>query len=293
MSTRKGIILAGGAGTRLHPLTLVTSKQLLPVYNKPMIYYPLSLLMLAKIREVLIISTPHDLPQFRQILKDGSQWGMKFEYAEQPKPEGLAQAFWIGEEFLAGNPACLVLGDNIFYGNSISGLLENANKQQSGATVFGYPVRDPERYGVVEFDESWNVLSIEEKPQKPKSNYAVPGLYFYDENVVELARQVQPSARGEYEITTLNQMYLEQGKLKVQIVGRGIAWFDTGTHGSLLQAANFVEAIEERQGLMIACPEEIACLNEWINRDDVLRIASEFGKSSYAEYLHGVATARE
>jgi len=285
MSTRKGIILAGGAGSRLHPLTLVTSKQLLPVYNKPMIYYPLSLLMLAKIREVLLISTPHDLPQFRQILKDGSQWGMKFEYAEQPKPEGLAQAFWIGEKFLAGSPACLVLGDNIFYGNSISGLLEKANKQQSGATVFGYPVRDPERYGVVEFDEGWNVLSIEEKPQKPKSNFAVPGLYFYDENVVELSQQVKPSARGEYEITTLNQMYLEQGKLKVQIVGRGIAWFDTGTHGSLLQAANFVEAIEERQGLMIACPEEIAYLNEWINRDDVLRIAGEFGKSSYAEYV--------
>ena len=216
---------------------------------------------------------------------------MKFEYAEQPKPEGLAQAFWIGEEFLAGNPACLVLGDNIFYGNSISGLLEKANNQQSGATVFGYPVRDPERYGVVEFDESWNVLSIEEKPQIPKSNYAVPGLYFYDENVIELARQVQPSARGEYEITTLNQMYLEQGKLKVQIVGRGIAWFDTGTHGSLLQAANFVEAIEERQGLMIACPEEIAYLNEWINRDDVLRIASEFGKSSYAEYVRQLVSA--
>ena len=286
--TRKGIILAGGAGSRLHPLTLVTSKQLLPVYNKPMIYYPLSLLMLAKISEVLVISTPHDLPQFKQLLKDGSQWGMRFEYAEQPKPEGLAQAFWIGEEFLAGSPACLVLGDNIFYGNSLGALLERANRSYFGATIFGYPVRDPERYGVVEFDEKRNVMSIEEKPQNPKSNYAVPGLYFYDENVVELSKQVKPSARGEYEITTLNQMYLERNKLKVQLIGRGVAWFDTGTHGSLLQAANFVEAVEERQGLMIACPEEIAFANKWINQEDVLKIAIGLGKSTYGDYVRGL-----
>lgn len=287
-SPRKGIILAGGAGTRLHPLTLVTSKQLLPVYNKPMIYYPLSLLMLAKIREVLIISTPHDLPQFRQLLGDGTQWGMRFEYAEQPKPEGLAQAFWIGEEFLAGSPACLVLGDNIFYGNSLSLLLERTNARREGATIFGYPVRDPERYGVVEFDEHRNVLSIEEKPKSPKSQYAVPGLYFYDEEVVKLSRQVEPSGRGEYEITTLNQMYLERNKLKVQVIGRGVAWFDTGTHGSLLQAANFVEAVEERQGLMIACPEEIAFANQWIGREEIEKIATELGKSSYGDYVRGL-----
>ncbi|MCP4193595.1 MAG: glucose-1-phosphate thymidylyltransferase RfbA [Planctomycetaceae bacterium] len=281
----KGIILAGGAGTRLHPATLVISKQLLPVYNKPMIYYPLSLLMLAGIREVLIISTPNDLPLFERLLKDGSKWGMRFEYAEQPEPRGLAEAFLIGEEFLDGSPACLILGDNIFYGNTVGSMLRNAAARETGATVFGYPVRDPRRYGVVEFDDNGKVLSIEEKPEAPKSRYAVPGIYFYDNKVVELAKQVRPSARGELEITTLNEMYLQNESLHVQITGRGIAWFDTGTHESLLQASCFVEAIEERQGTMIACLEEIAYNNGWINEDALRSLASEFGESNYAQYL--------
>jgi len=285
MTHRKGIVLAGGAGSRLHPLTLAVSKQLLPVYNKPMIYYPLSLLFLAKIREILIISTPVDLPQFQRLLGDGSQWGVRFDYAPQPKPEGLAQAFLIGEDFLGPSPACLVLGDNIFYGHTLSLMMQQACAQATGATVFGYPVRDPQRYGVVEFDESYNVVSIEEKPECPKSNYAVPGIYFYDNEIVKVAKQVKPSARGELEITTVNQMYLEQNKLKVQLLGRGIAWFDTGTHQSLLQASSFVETIEERQGYMIACLEEIALQNGWVPKEKVHETAKMYGKSSYADYL--------
>lgn len=285
----KGIILAGGAGTRLHPVTQVISKQLLPVYNKPMIYYPLSLLMLADIREVLVISTPRDLPLFERLLLDGSQWGMRLEYAEQPEPRGLADAFLIGERFLGGGPACLILGDNIFYGNAVGPMLRAATLQESGATILGYPVKDPRRYGVVEFDANGKVLSIEEKPEKPKSRYAVPGIYFYDRKVVELAKQVRPSARGELEITALNDLYLQRDELCVQITGRGIAWFDTGTHESLLKAASFVEAIEERQGTMIACLEEIAYNNGWINKDDVRSLASGLGNSNYAQYLHQLA----
>lgn len=282
---RKGIILAGGSGTRLYPVTATISKQLLPVYNKPMVYYPMSLLMLAGIREILIISTPQDLPHFRKLLDDGSQWGVRFEYAEQPEPRGLAEAFLIGERFLDGAPACLVLGDNILYGNSVGPIMQVASQQTAGATVFGYPVKDPERYGVVEFDADWRVLSLEEKPSKPKSNYAVPGLYFYDEQVTALAKKVEPSARGELEITTLNQMYLDQGELRVQVLGRGIAWFDTGTHHSLLQAANFVETIEERQGMMIACLEEIALGNSWIDKASIDARASQLGKGNYAQYV--------
>ncbi len=282
----KGILLAGGAGTRLHPVTLVISKQLLPVYNKPMIYYPLSLLMLAGIREVLVISTPHDLPLFERLLQDGSQWGMRLEYAEQPEPRGLAEAFLIGEEFLDGSPASLILGDNIFYGNTVGPMLRDAVARETGATIFGYPVKDPRRYGVVEFDANGNVLSIEEKPKNPKSRYAVPGIYFYDNKVVELAKQVRPSARGELEITTLNELYLQRNELQVHLTGRGIAWFDTGTHESLLKASSFIEAIEERQGTMIACLEEIAYNNRWISRDDLQSLASKLGHSNYAQYLH-------
>ena len=285
---RKGIILAGGAGTRLHPVTLVISKQLLPVYNKPMVYYPLSLLMLAGIREVLVISTPHDLPLFRQLLRDGSQWGMRLEYAEQPEPRGLAEAFLIGEPFLAGNPASLILGDNIFYGNTVGPMLRNAAARETGATVFGYPVKDPRRYGVVEFDESHKVVSIEEKPQQPKSRYAVPGIYFYDERVVERAKQVRPSARGELEITALNNLYLDAGQLHVQITGRGIAWFDTGTHESLLKAAAFVETIEERQGTMIACLEEIALNNGWIDAAVLNQQIDAMGNNAYTDYLRSL-----
>ena len=282
----KGIILAGGAGTRLHPVTLVISKQLLPVYNKPMIYYPLSLLMLAGIREVLVISTPDNLPLFKRLLRDGSQLGMRFEYAEQPEPRGLAEAFLIGEEFLDGGPASLVLGDNMLYGNTVGPMLREAVARESGATIFGYPVKDPRRYGVVEIDANGNVLSIEEKPENPKSRYAVPGIYFYDGRVVELAKQVRPSARGELEITTLNQLYLQFNELHLRITGRGIAWFDTGTHESLLRASSFVEAIEERQGTMIACLEEIAFNNGWIGKDDLRSLASQLGNSNYAQYLH-------
>ncbi|HBO45655.1 MAG TPA: glucose-1-phosphate thymidylyltransferase [Planctomycetaceae bacterium] len=282
----KGILLAGGAGTRLHPVTLVISKQLLPVYNKPMIYYPLSLLMLAGIREVLVISTPQDLPLFERLLRDGSQWGMRLEYAEQPAPRGLAEAFLIGENFLNGSPASLILGDNIFYGNTVGQMLRDAVARETGATIFGYPVKDPRRYGVVECDAKGKVVSIEEKPKNPKSRYAVPGIYFYDSKVVELAKQVRPSARHELEITALNEIYLHRDELHVRITGRGIAWFDTGTHESLLKAASFVETIEERQGTMIACLEEIAYNNDWITKDDVQSLASQMGNSSYAEYLH-------
>jgi glucose-1-phosphate thymidylyltransferase len=281
----KGILLAGGAGTRLHPVTLVISKQLLPVYNKPMIYYPLSLLMLAGIREVLVISTPQDLPLFERLLRDGSQWGMRFEYAEQPTPRGLAEAFLIGEQFLDGSPASLILGDNILYGNTVGPMLRDAAATIGGATIFGYPVKDPRRYGVVEFDANGKVLSIEEKPENPKSRYAVPGIYFYDSKVVELAKQVRPSARGELEITTLNMLYLQRNELHVRVTGRGIAWFDTGTHESLLRASSFVEAIEERQGTMIACLEEIAFSQGWIDKHDLQSLATQLGNNDYSQYL--------
>lgn len=282
----KGIILAGGSGTRLHPLTQAVSKQLLPVYDKPMIYYPLSVLMLAGLREVLIISTPHDLPQFRRLFGDGSQLGMKIEYAEQPRPEGLAQAFLIGRDFLAGGPACLILGDNLFYGTGFTPVLRRHAQRQRGASIFGYYVRDPERFGVVEFEEATGrALSLEEKPKQPRSNYAVPGLYFYDSKVCELAAGLKPGARGELEITDLNRLYLERGELSVEKLGRGFAWLDTGTHRSLIEAANFIEAIEERQGLKIACLEEIAWENGWIDQAQIEQTAAAMGKSNYAEYL--------
>jgi len=282
---RKGIILAGGAGTRLHPLTLAVSKQLMPVYNKPMIYYPLSVLMLAGIREVLVISTPHDLPMFKRLLGDGRRLGMSISYAEQPKPEGLAQAFTIGADFIGDDPAALVLGDNIFYGQGLAKKLQNVNQKTAGATVFGYYVKDPERYGVVEFDSNGTVVGLEEKPDQPKSNYAVVGLYFYDNSVVEKARSLKPSARGELEITDLNRVYLEEGTLQVETLGRGIAWLDTGTHESLLQAANFIEAVEQRQSLMVACIEEVAFRMGYIDRDALRAISEPLRKSPYGEYL--------
>lgn len=281
----KGIILAGGSGTRLYPITKGVSKQLLPIYDKPMVYYPLSVLMLAGIRDVLIISTPDDIDGFKRLLDDGSQLGINVSYAVQPSPDGLAQAFIIGEEFIGDSNVCLVLGDNIFYGPGFSPLLRKAASQASGATVFGYQVKDPERFGVVEFDKNKKAISIVEKPSKPKSNYAVTGLYFYDNDVIEIAKQVKPSDRGELEITTVNQMYMERGDLNVELLGRGFAWLDTGTHESLIEAGMFVETVEKRQGFKIACLEEIAYNNGWLNKEDLKRIGTELSKNSYGQYL--------
>jgi glucose-1-phosphate thymidylyltransferase len=288
VSNRKGIILAGGSGTRLYPITQAISKQLLPVYDKPMIYYPLSVLMLAGIREVLVINTPHEQALFRTLLGDGSQWGMRIEYAVQPSPDGLAQAYLIGREFLAGQPSCLVLGDNIFHGQGLTGLLRRAGEREDGATVFGYWVRDPERYGVAEFDADGKVVGLEEKPAKPRSNYAVTGLYFYDGRASDYADSLKPSPRGELEITDLNRCYLEQGNLHLEKLGRGYAWLDTGTHESLVEASTYIETIEKRQGLRVCCPEEIAYFNRWIDDAQLRDLARPLAKNGYGQYLLGL-----
>jgi glucose-1-phosphate thymidylyltransferase len=283
--SRKGIILAGGSGTRLHPLTLVTSKQLLPVYDKPMIYYPLSALMFADIREILIITTPHDQPAFKHLLGDGSQWGMRLEYAVQPSPDGLAQAFVIGADFVRGHPSCLILGDNILYGHGLPDVLRRAGERREGATIFGYSVDDPERYGVIEFDANDRVISIEEKPKAPKTNWAAIGVYFYDEQVIDLARSLKPSARGEYEITDLNNLYVAKGQLSVERLGRGFAWLDAGTYDSLVEAAEFIRVLQRRQGQLISAPEEIAYNNGWISADQLGALAQKYAKTTYGQRL--------
>jgi glucose-1-phosphate thymidylyltransferase len=290
----KGIILAGGSGTRLYPLTMITSKQLLPVYDKPMIYYPLSTLMLAGIKDILIISTPHDLPNFKKLLGDGSEFGVKLSYEEQPSPDGLAQAFIIGEKFIGNDSCAMVLGDNIFYGNGFTPILKEAKEkaEKGEASIFGYYVNDPERFGIVEFDETGKVISVEEKPENPKSNYCITGLYFYDNRVVDLAKQVKPSARGELEITDLNRLYLEDESLNVQLLGRGYAWLDTGTMDSLIDAAEFVQTVEKRQGIKISAPEEIAFLNKWIDRETLIASAEKYGKSPYGQHLRRAAEGK-